>query len=423
MPNAFNKQETVQFEELVEGFDDQLVFAKETDIMDLPSSKEMERSADKIWVPKPQIATLRDGYDQTGQFGDTTELAVPVSINPPKSHPFNATPESLRDPRWLRNKADAAKQAFASAINASVQNQVAFFGTNFSKRTGVAAGFDDLAVLEAMFDEIGVQQGDRKAFYATRDYNSMAKDLAQRSVFADKSAEAYNKAIIPGGKIAGFDVYKNDTAIRLALAAGGAITVNGAGQKYIPLATTTDVAGNISNVDNRTQLLTVSATANVKAGDAFTFGGATPVNSLHMIKKSDTGQLKTFRVVEVVSGTVLRIAPPMVVAVGATRAEIEYANVTATPANLAPITWLNTTTGYINPVFRKGVLSLLPGSFVVDPQDGWMSMSATTQLGVNITYTRQGDINNLNVKARYDARWGTALLDYEQAGAQMFSQA
>ena len=420
MANSFNKEEIVNFEKLIEEFDDQMVFGKEAEIMTMPNARDMERTADKMWMLKPQIATLRDGFDQTGQFGDTTELSVPMSINPPKSHPFNASPLDLRDEHWLRNKAMAAKQAFGSAINASVQNQVAFFGTIFSKRTAAATGFDDLAAMEALFDEIGVQRGDRKAFYATRDYNNMARDLAQRSTFSDKSAEAYNKAIVPGGTIAGFDVYKNDTAIRLLPAAGGAITVNGAGQKYVPVATSTDVAGNISNVDNRTQLLTVSATANVKAGDAFTLPS---VNSLHMIKKSDTGQLKTFRVVRVVSGTVLEIAPPMVVQSGGTRPELEYANVTATPANGAAITWLNTTAGFINPCYRKGVLGLLPGSYVIDPQDGWMTMSATTQMGVNITYTRQGDINSLGVKCRYDARWGTVLLDYEQAGVQMFSQA
>ncbi len=419
MPNAFAKEEIVEFENLVGGFDDQMVFGKEVDQMSVPSAKQMERVADKIWIQKPQIATLRDGFDQTGQFGDTTELVVPLSINPPKSHPFNASPLDLRDPRWLKNKSMAAAQAFGSAINASIQLQVAFFGSVVSKRVGAASGFDDLAAMEALFDETGVQQGDRKAFYATRDYNNMAKDLAQRSTFADKSAEAYNKAMIPGGKIAGFDVFKNDTAIRLALAGGGAPSVTGAGQKYVPVATTTDVAGNISNVDNRTQLLTVSATAGAKAGDAFTLPG---VNSLHMIKKTDTGQLKTFRIIEVVSATVFRIAPAMVVASGGTRAEIEYANVTATPANGAVITWLNTATSFINPFFRKGVLGFMPGSFVTEPEDGWMTMSATTQLGVNITYTRQADINNLTVKARYDARWGTALLDYEQAGIQMFNQ-
>lgn len=419
MANNFNKEEVVIFEKMVEEFDDGMVFGKEVDLMSMPSARDMERSADKIWMLKPQIATLRDGYDQTGQFGDTTELVVPMSINPPKSHPFNASPQDLRDEHWLNNKRMAATQAFGSAINASIQNQVALFGTIFSKRTGVATGFDDLAEIEAMCDETGVQRGDRKVFYSTRDYNRMASNLANRSTFSDKSAEAYNKAIVPGGTIAGFDVYKNDTAVRLALAAGGAITVAGAGQKYVPVATSTDAAGNISNVDNRTQLLTVSATAGVKPGDAFTLPG---VNSLHMIKKTDTGQLKTFRVISVVSGTVLQIAPAMVVASGGTRAEIEYANVTATPANGAVVTWLNTATGLINPFYRKGVLGLMPGTFVVDPQDGWMTMSATTALGINITYTRQGDINNLNVKARYDARWGTVLLDYEQAGVQMFSQ-
>jgi hypothetical protein len=77
----------------------------------------------------------------------------------------------------------------------------------------------------------------------------------------------------------------------------------------------------------------------------------------------------------------------------------------------------------MHPFFRKESLILIPGSYTVDPEDGWQVMRATTDLGIGVTYTRQGAINDLSVKARWDIDFGTALLNPEMAGVQMFSQA
>jgi hypothetical protein len=77
----------------------------------------------------------------------------------------------------------------------------------------------------------------------------------------------------------------------------------------------------------------------------------------------------------------------------------------------------------MNPFFRKESLILIPGSFSVDPDDGWEVMRATTDLGIGITYTRQAAIGDLSVKFRWDIDFGTALLAPEMAGVQLFSQA
>ncbi|MGK3946966.1 P22 phage major capsid protein family protein, partial [Streptomyces caeruleatus] len=70
---------------------------------------------------------------------------------------------------------------------------------------------------------------------------------------------------------------------------------------------TLDTNGN--NVDNRTQQVTVSATTGVTAGSMFTITG---IESVHQITKIATGQLKTFRVISVDSGTTMTISPPMI---------------------------------------------------------------------------------------------------------------
>jgi hypothetical protein len=68
-------------------------------------------------------------------------------------------------------------------------------------------------------------------------------------------------------------------------------------------------------------------------------------------------------------------------------------------------------------------LLLIPGSYALDPEDGWQVMRARTELGIGITYTRQGEINDLSVKARWDVDFGTALTAPQLAGVEMFNQA
>jgi hypothetical protein len=422
VPNAFTRQEQVMFDKMVEGFDDALVIAKAAEIdRSLMSGENAERSGDRFWVPQPLISASFDGFDQTSNFGDGTELSVPVSIGYHKSVPIKLTAKNLRNERYLTQKGRSAKQKLASDINKALFDTVALQGSIFVKRTVAPTGFDDIALADAAMSETGVPMGDRSFFAAPRVANAMAGNLAARQTFSGDVKDAYERARL-GVDIAGFDVYKNDQSIRLAAATGGATTVNGANQYWTPKATSTAATGEIANVDNRYSDLVVTSAnyAGIKAGDAFTIAG---VNSVHMISKQDTGQLQTFRVISKPAANTIRVAPAIISGTGATRPEIEYQNVTAVPANGAAITWLNTAAAEINPFFKRESLLLVPGSFVVDPDDGWKVMRATTDIGVAITYARQGEINDLSVKARWDVDFGTSLLNPQMAGAAMFSQA
>jgi hypothetical protein len=49
-------------------------------------------------------------------------------------------------------------------------------------------------------------------------------------------------------------------------------------------------------------------------------------------------------------------------------------------------------------------------------------MRATTEVGIGITYARQGEINDLSIKARWDIDFGTSLTNPEMAGVELFSQ-
>jgi hypothetical protein len=422
MANNFTRQEQVVFDAMIDGFDDSLVIAKSARLYNpFENGESAERAGDRFWVPAPLISASYDGFDQTSNFGDIVEQEVPVSIGYHKSVPNKLTAKNLRNESVLREKARSAKQKLASDINYALYQRVAIEGAVTVKRTGAATGFDDVSLADAALTEIGVPGGDRRFFASPRTANLMAGNLASRATDNKRDADAYARAML-SSDVAGFEVFKNDQSIRLTAATGGAILINGANQYYTPKATTTDTLGEVVNVDNRYSDLIVDGGtyANIKAGDRFTIAG---VNSVHMITKNDTGQLQTFTVVSKPAANTIRVAPAIISGGGSTRAELEYQNVTATPANDAALTWLNTTVADTNVFFVRGALLLVPGTFTVDPQDGWQVLRATTDLGVAITYTRQGEINDLTVKTRWDIDFGTSLLNPQFAGIELFGQA
>lgn len=424
MANGFNKSEIVMFDDVLAAFDDQLVIAKACEKYQLGSDQAVERMGDRVWRPQPYGAVTYAGMDQTANFGDITQLSVPVGLGYHRSAPGTMSSKNLRDPSQLKRYGEAASMKLASDINGALFTVAALQGSIVSKRTGAATGFDDIAQMDALFTEQGVPVGNRRAFYSPRDYNNMASNLASRQTLQGKTQTAYETAMV-GENVAGFQLFKNDLSYRLAAATATGVTITSANQRYVPVSITTDAALNTANVDNRYQTIGMTVTGStIKVGDAFTIAG---VNSVHHITKQDTGQLKTFRIVAIVTGAggtgTVQITPPIISADSSpTRAELQYQNVAGVPAAGAVVTFLNTVTAAVNPFFVKDALELIPGSFSVDPEDGWQVLRATTDFGIGITYARQGNINDLSVKYRWDVDFGVGLLNTEMAGIQMFGQ-
>lgn len=421
MASSMFKEETVSFINMVSEFEDHLVYAQLATKFEELTPEQMVHTRDRVWVDTPMIGASYDGFDQTSNFDGLTELVVPASVGFHKASPKTLSSKNLRNERAMGKWMTSAKMKLASDVNAALRRRVALEAAIFAKRTVSPTGFEDLAQSQAQMDEIGVPMGDRVAMIGTRTAIGMLSNLAARQTMGPISTNAYENSRLTN--IANYEVFRDDQPIKLAPAAGGITTVNGANQYWEPAAYTTEPDGEQVNRDNRYSPLVVTAAtiAAVKPGDAFTIAG---VNALHRISKQDTGQLQSFRVIAVNTGTnTLTVAPAIISNGGATIAGREYQNVTATPAAGAAITWLNTTLAEVNPFFSRGALLLLPGSFKVDQNDGWAVARATTpKLGLPITYTRQGNINDLSIKARVDIDFGTALLAPDQAGVEMFNQ-
>lgn len=432
MATAFSKQETVQFDKMLAGFDDMLVVGRNVSTFNA-DPKILERSqGTAIWRPVPYISTTVDGpagTDISASFSDVTQLSVPIALGYDKSVPWKMTSNDLNDPQQRDRKMQSAFQALASKINVSCADVAGVYGTLTVKRTVAASGYDDLALAESLMIEQGLvgDMGRRVAIAHVRDYNNMASTLAKPQTSANpKVNTAYEQAFI--GRVAGFETFKADYTYRLTAAAGVTVTVNGANQYFTPKATSTASTGETANVDNRYQNLTIAVTSGtVKVGDKFTIAG---VNALHHITKGDTGQLKTFTITAIVSGAggsgVVTISPPIISNGGSTQAEAEYKNVSATPANGAAITFLNTTSGNVMPFFDERAIELLPGRNGIDEgltAAGAGYMRGTTELGVEIMLYKFFDINSKMYKYRCDSRWGVGMTNPEMCGNVLFSQA
>ena len=145
--------------------------------------------------------------------------------------------------------------------------------------------------------------------------------------------------------------------------------------------------------------------------------------AVHHITKESTGQLKTFRVMEVTSGTVLKISPPIISAVGGTEAEIQYQNcINNTKSGTAALVWLNTVAAKINPFWQKEAIEILPGRYALPEGSGASIMRGTTDSGLELAMTKQFDIDTLKTKFRIDVRYGVVCKAPEMAGIILFSQ-
>lgn len=418
--NDFSKEERVRFEDLLEEFNDMLVLSRNISKYQTGDS-DMERTGDVIWRPQPYIAQSYDGMDQTANFNGQTQLSIPATIGFSKSSPWIMDAKEQRDALQEGRLGTAAKQKLASDVNIAVMNVAANQGTLVVKRSAVAAGFADLGECEAIFNEQGVQGDERFAAFSTRDYNSMASNLASGNVMENKAVQAYEKAYV--GRVASFETYKLDYANRLTAAAGGgALTIDtqvAAGNYYTPVATSVGANGERGNVDNRYQTITVSATTNVAVGDAKTIAG---VEAVHHITKLGTGQLKTFRVMAVPDGTHLVISPPIISNQGGTDAEAQYQNCIVTESATAAIVFLNTVTANVNPFWQRDAIEILPGRYAVPSDAGAAILRGTTEQGIELVWQKQFDINTMKTKYRCDVLFGVVNKQPEMSGIILFSQ-
>ena len=425
MANAFSKEEIVAFENILEGFNDALILSKNINIYNT-NGVTMERARDTMWRPQPYIAqsfTRTVGTTIASNIQTMTQLSVPSTLGFSQCSAWQMDALELRDALQENRLGDAAKQKLASDINLSVMDLAAAQGTLVVDVATAAGDYDDIALCDSIMNEQGVMADSRYLALSSRDYNGMAGNLAiaTRSFTGNKSANAYERSYV--GPVAGFETYKLDYANRCAAnAATVTVATNGAQVRYVPQATTTSTGG-VLNVDNRYQTITVSTSAGVVAGDAFTIDG---IEAVHHITKRSTGELKTFRVISVPGGgTTLVISPPIIGANSSpTDAEQQYQNVyVASTSATASMNFLNIAASNINPFWRKDCIELLPGRYAVPDGAGVDVLRAATDQGIELVMTKKFDPLTFQTLYTLDTLYGVVMTNPEMAGILLFNQA
>ena len=418
MANSFSKEERVAFEDILQGFQDALVESKQVAKYGTDGTL-MERANDTIWRPMPYILTSQSrtlGSAVTPQ--DVTQLTVPSRLNQRRNVSWNMNALELRDALQENRLGKAAYQRLASDINTTVRNTAALQGTLVVPITGASGTYDHIAAAENIMNEQGVPMEDRTLILNTRDYNGLAGNLANinRSFGNSKSDNAYERSYV--GPVAGFETFKSDGTARITgLNPTVTIATNGAQVRFVPRA----LDANDNNVDNRTQTVTVSTTSGVTAGACFTIAG---IESVHQITKQPTGQLKTFRVIEVVNGTSMVISPPMIGANSTpTAAEQQYKNVeVVSTSGTAAITWLSRNTTGANPFWHKDSIELLLGRYAVPTDEGVAVMKGTTDQGLEVVMSKRFDNATFTSLYTLDTYFGTVNTNPEQNGVILFGQ-
>ena len=436
MSNSFSKEEKVSFEQMLEGFNDALVMSRNVNVYNYTQTDAARTSAmpasvspnyGTIWRPQPYImpsVTSTPGTPIT--FGDKTQLTVPASITNLKTVAWGMTSVELRDALQEGRLAQGANQKLASDINLAVMQTATALGSLVVTTAGPAGSFDDIALCDSIMNETGVASDNRYLSLSSRSYNGLAGNVVgtTRSFGTNnRSDKAFERAYV--GMVSSFETYKQDYALRKTAAAGVALTVStlnaGGNVNYVPLATNTGVAG-ILNVDNRFQTITLSSNVGVAAGDAFTIAG---IDSVHLITKQSTGELKTFRVVSVGAANTIVITPPIISAANApTQSEVQYQNCERSGLGGAAqaVSFLNLVVADYNCFWHKSAIELLPGRLAIPENAGVAVMRATTDQGIEVVMQKQFDIASSLTQYRVDVLFGTAMLNPEMAGILLFDQ-
>jgi hypothetical protein len=212
--------------------------------------------------------------------------------------------------------------------------------------------------------------------------------------------------------IAGFKTFRTDNIANVAVTG----TVSGTTIKGAQSHTVTAMTGDVPTDNRRMTLLVQGANvANIKAGDAFTITG---VNAVHMIDKSDTGQLMTFRVISSTASSSDRnlVITPAIVASG------PYQNVNIAAPDTAPVVFLNTATKPANPFWAQGAVTLDYGRLAFPTGEGAQVMTATTKQGVPLIMAYQFNSLTGRTSCRFTTLYATTVLDPEKCGLVVANQ-
>lgn len=350
-----------------------------------------------INIRRPVQYTIRSG--NIASLQDVNETTTPLVIDQlfGIDWAFNEVDLTLTIDKFTDRYLEPAAKRLATELDmrtASMVNKVAAStGTPGAFPTTQAGVATLVTNAGALLDDSAVD--DERYFLLNPQSN--AKAISSFSTMFNPN-DAISKQYRTGrmGNAFGFDFIKSQNIVSHTNGVwGGTPLVNGANQGTTNVGATDNpyVATTSLNTDG----WTAAAAQRLNVGDRFTLAN---VNATNLENKQDLGYLKQFVVTAIASsdgsGNLTAVISPAIIAGGA------YQNVTALPADNAPLTLLGTAsaTNAQNVAYHKSAFTLATIDLPLQPS---MAMSSRANSdGISIRFLKGFDIINNREVCRFD---------------------
>lgn len=405
----------VVFENALETIEDQIMVVDMVDRFE-PDGGNMQNANNVVWRPVEQQAVILDGWDLSGQETDIIEETYPAILGTPKNDFVKQRADDMRDMRFWERRGQRSGMQQAVELNTAICSAIKTQGSLFYS-SNTDSGYEFIAEAQALMNEQQRAQTQRYFLLNDRDTLKFGSELAGRQTLQGRPEQTWKTGQI-GQNVAEFDVYTGSFLPTIAGGASPAGTVTG-DQSFKPEGGSSDTdTGVVTNVDYRSATIPVSASAGYNVGDKITLG----VNAIGVSDKTDSGQLRTFTIVAVPSGTSITVYPkPIALDDSAlTALEKAYANVDTQITDGTVVTRVNTAASdKTNLFWDKDAVEVLSGNIPADlftQFDGMKTITSTMSNGQSMYMVYDGNIEDMTFRYRLFTWWGVTVRDPQRCG-------
>jgi hypothetical protein len=411
MANALTKGLEIMWDNAVVGFNAGCVVSNQVSKFS-PGDQDMQRAGDVVHRPQDYHMETVSGLDISAATPtDLVQRMVPSVYKSPENIKYQLDGKQMRDSYHMTKAGIAAGKRLAAKIDSDMASAIMLRAGNVVTQSGVF-GWDLAATAKRILKQKGVPMGvDIKMIMNPLDTQKVALELGQRSYYQGQTKDSFENGGVPD--IAGMRTFETDISPTLAAIGTVTGTTLGAIASFTPTSMTGDLP-----TDNRQQTITVAGAniANIKNGDVFTVANSgTPINSVHMITKDDTGEPQTFRVLSGGGTATLTVTPPFV-------ASGPYRNVTAQGASGATLTFKNTAAKAVTVGFAEGAVELMTGNLAFPSDQGPKVVRTTSKNGIPLVMLHEFNGMTGVTTVRLTALYGTTVLQPELCFMALASQ-
>jgi hypothetical protein len=411
----------VLFENTIETYEHQEMMLPLVDFYK-PDAADMQNSDNFIWRTVQQHAPVITGWDVSGNEQEIIEETYPAVLGTPKNDFVQQRADQMRTTKFWEDRGKASGKRQASELNKSIVNAMVLQGSMYY-RSNATSGYDFISEAQATMNERQGMNNQRCFMLNDRDTKLFASDLAARQTLQGRAeSEAWTKGQI-GSNVAEFDIYTGSFLPNLAGGAAVSTTVTG-NQSFAPSGGTVDaLTGVVTNVDYRSAVIPVAASASYNVGDKVTIDNtAVSVESVGLDDKTETGQAMTFTIVAKPSGTSITVSPkPIAIGDAAlTATELAYANINTPILNGATVERVNSdASNKTNLFWDKDAVEVLGGTIpakMFKEFDGMKVLNHTMINGQEMYMVYDGNIATMNFRYRLFTWAGITIKDPSRVG-------